>query len=302
MKTVKQPLVSVIMPVYNAGEFVAEAIESILNQTYGRIELVIVDDMSTDSSWKIITSYAKRYPTIIRAYRLTTTLNHGGDSCANEAFKHTRGTYIARMDADDRAHPNRLQKQVQFLEEHPEVIVLGSQAKVINRKGKTTGHKRVPTTHEDIYNGYFIFNPIIHPTMMIRKSLIPKNRNLYKIRYSANNDLCTFFDFLNIGKFANLSEELLDYRVHMHNDSLTKPKERFMNTLKIRFRAVLEGYKPTPNGLLVTIAQALVIGILPERFIVPLYLYIKGIRKISFKNKLRFFKHTAAAKHVYAAR
>lgn len=282
-----QPLVSVIMPVYNAGGFLVESIESILNQTYRPIELIVVDDASTDNSWAIINRFKKRYPKRITALRLTKQMNKGGDACANEAFKLAKGMFIARMDADDISHPDRLTKQVAFLQDHPEVLLVGSQARVINQKGTVIGHKRVPQNHKQIYEGYFAYNPIIHPTMMVRRSLLPKHKKLYTIRYSANNDLNTFFELLKLGRFANIPEELLDYRMHGKNDSLTYPKERFLNTLKIRLRAIGLGYVPTVKGIVMTAIQTVAILILPEKIIVPVYLYMKGIKKISRKSKLR---------------
>ncbi len=273
-----EPLVSVIMPVYNAGVFLRESIESILKQTYKHFELIIVDDASTDGSWKIIQRFKKRYPSIIRAYQLKNQLNKGGDACANIAYKKARGKFIARMDADDIAVPERLEKQVAFLLDKPDVIMVGSQAHVINRKSKVIGEKNVPLTHDKIYENYFIFHPMIHPTVMIRKRMLPKRPYLYKIKYSANNDLYTFFEFLNFGKFANLKEKLLCYRIHGGNDSLTKPKERFLNTVNIRFTAMAKyGYRPTIKGFMTTIVQFIIISLMPERLIVPIYLYTKGI-------------------------
>lgn len=276
----REPLVSVIMPVYNAGKFLVPAIESILKQTYGHFELIIVDDASTDGSTNIIKRYKKRYPKIVRAVFLKKQLNKGGDACANIAFKRARGSFIARMDADDIAHPDRIEKQVNYMQTHPDVLLLGAQARVIDKKNHVIGDKTVPTNHEDIYKGFFIFHPIVHPTVMIRKRLLPKRDYLYKIKYSANNDLFTFFELLTYGKFANMDEQLLDYRMHAGNDSLTKPKERFFNTLNIRLRAVADGYVPTPTGILATLIQSIIILLLPERLIVPLYLYAKGIVKL----------------------
>ena len=281
MNETRQSLVSVIMPVFNAGEFLVDAVRSILNQTYKNIELIIVDDASTDGSWQTISSFKKRHPTIIRSIRLKKQMNKGGDACANIGFLKARGTYVARMDADDIAHPDKLEKQVVYMETHPEVLLLGTQARVINREGEVIGEKHVPVTHQSIYESYFVFHPIIHPTVMIRREKLTKRRTLYKIKYSANNDLYTFFELLRIGKFANLPEALLDYRVHGKNDSLTKPKERFFNTLSIRLHALSDGYVPTLKGVLCTVAQTLVIALLPERLIVPLYLYMKGILKLS---------------------
>lgn len=278
-KSKNLPLVSVIMPVYNAGDYLTEAIKSIVDQTYDNFELIIIDDASIDSSWKIICQFKKQYPDLIKSIKLKQNLNRGGDACANIAFQKASGKYICRMDADDIADPARIEKQVAYMEKYPDVLLLGTQAHVINKNGEIIGDKLLPLTHKDIYKGYAIFHPIIHPSVMLRKSLLPKGKNLYTIKYSANNDLYTFFKLLNIGRFANLAEKLVYYRVHGHNDSLTKPKEKFLNTLKIRLGAIQNGYKPTLTGLLLTLAQTLAILILPERLIVPVYLYMKGISK-----------------------
>jgi glycosyltransferase involved in cell wall biosynthesis len=194
-----KPFVSVIMPVYNAGEYLAQSIESILAQTYKNFEFIIVDDASTDTSWKIIEWYQKRYPKIIKATHLKHNMNRGGDSCANIAYHQAKGSFIARMDADDIAAPDRLDVQVNYLLDHPDVLLLGSQATVINKAGKVIGFKHVPKIHDEIYESYFVFHPIIHPTVMLRRALLPKRKDLYVIKYSANNDLYTFFDFLKRG-------------------------------------------------------------------------------------------------------
>lgn len=267
------------MPVYNAGDFLRESIDSILSQTYKNFELIIVDDASTDDSWKTIANYKKRYPKIT-AIHLPHTLNRGGDACANVGFRKAKGAFIARMDADDIARNDRLAKQVEFLQKNTDVLMVGSQAHVINKQGKITGEKLVPTTHKNIYDSYFVFHPMIHPSVMIRRSGLPKRQSLYTIKYSANNDLYTFFELLGRGKFANMNEKLVYYRIHGKNDSLTKPKERFFNTLKIRIAATQKyGYKPTLKSIIMTLLQLSVIIAVPERLIVPLYLWAKGISR-----------------------
>jgi len=97
----KIPLVTIIMPVHNAGKFLVPAIESILAQTYARFELIIVDDGSTDQSWKTIRAYKKRYPKTIRVYRTEKQLNSAGNGATDVGLSHAKGEYIARMDGDD---------------------------------------------------------------------------------------------------------------------------------------------------------------------------------------------------------
>lgn len=263
------------MPAYNAELYISEAIKSILNQTYQKLELIIINDASTDRTAQIIKRFKDKR---IKVITLTKNLNGGGDSCANLGIKKARGKYIARMDADDISHPQRLEKQIEFLESHPNVFLVGSQADVIDRNGKYIGEKKEPIHSVEIYNSYFTFHPLIHPTCMFRRK-IGNQKFSYKIKYSANNDYYTFFTLICKGYiFANLDESLLKLRVHGKNDTFVNIKEKFLNTLKIRAKMVFfNGYRPSIKSVLINIAQAGTILILPERILIPLYFKMKGI-------------------------
>lgn len=273
-----KPLVSVIMPVYNAEDFLEQAIQSIIKQTYKNWELIIIDDASVDNSWKIITKFVKDFPEKIHAIRLKKNLNKGGDACANIGIRQAKGKYIARMDADDVAHPRRLEKQVSFLQKYPNIFLVGSQAWVIDRQGNNLGEKNLPLTHDGIYKQFFTFNPLIHPTIMFRKNLI-KTKLFYQIKFSANNDLLTFFILLdNKYRFANLKAKLLKYRIHGENDSLSNIKRNFLNSTRIRLTAVKNwGYKPTLISWLKLGLQAIVVLLLPEKILITIYLFSRGI-------------------------
>src|SRR3989338_10053099 len=276
----RKPSVSVIMPVFNAEKFLPEAIESILNQSFRNFEFIIIDDASRDNSWKIIEGYRNKYPAIIRSVRLKVNRNNGGDACANEGFKLARGEFIARMDADDIAHPERLEKQIKYMDKHPGVILLGSQAYVINKDSRITGIKSEPTNHKKIRTDYCIYHPIIHPTVVIRKSLLPYSNRLYNIKYNANNDLLTFFELLNFGKFANLPEKLLFYRIHGKNDSLINPKGRFFNTIRIRIHAWKHfNYRPSIKALFMNLLQAVIMLTMPSSVVTYLYMSWRGLSK-----------------------
>lgn len=278
MKKIKQPLVSVIMPVYNAGDFLVPAIESILKQTYKNIDFLIVDDCSTDNSWKTISKYQKISPKI-KIYKLRKNTNEAGNGALNKVLKYAKGKYIARMDADDIAYPQRIAKQVKFMEKHPEIIVLGTQAEVIDKNNQILGTKKFPLTHKEIYQEYGLFNPLLHPSCMFRGSLLPSKNRIYEEKFGVNDDYYTFFKLLNYGKFANLPQSLMQYRIHGANFSLTKPKERFITSLRIRFKAIKYfHYKISLKAVFLTLIQCLVILPLPERFIVPLYLFLRGIK------------------------
>ncbi len=282
-RTQKQPLVSIIMPVYNAAAFLAAAIDSILKQTYENFELIIVDDASTDASWKIIQKYTKRYPKKIHAYQTVKQTNAAGNGAMNYGFQFAKGAFIARMDADDIAHSKRIEKQVAYLLAHPNTIVLGTQAKVIDKKGKVIGHKVMPTSHNEIYRQYGIFHPMVHPSVMINKKLLPKQKGIYCMKFDVNDDYYTFFKLLQYGKFANLPQYLLNYRVHGKNLSLKNPKQKFIASVKIRFAAMRDfDYQISALALLLMLAQILIILPIPESMIVPLYMRVRGIKKAKF--------------------
>ena len=178
----RSPLVSVIMPVFNAGHYLVPAIESILNQSYSNFELIIVNDASTDDSLMVINSYHKQFPKKIKVISLNNNLNKGGDSCANLAIEQAKGKYIAKMDADDIAHPDRIKLQVEYLEKHPKTFLVGSQAYVIDKNGDIIGDKTEPLSHKEIYNSYLTFHPIIHPTAMVRRNLSKNKLFKYKVK------------------------------------------------------------------------------------------------------------------------
>lgn len=286
-----QPLVSVIMPVYNAGDFLVPAIESILTQTYQNFEFIIVNDASTDGSKNTLKNYALKYPKKIKVINLTHNLNAGGDASANKAIQHAKGKYIARMDADDISLPTRLEKQVTFLEENSDIFLVGSNAIVIDKKGKKVGLKTEPSSPTEIYKNYFTFHPLIHPSLMYHRFHDGKPFR-YFIRYNANNDYYTFFKKLCQGaKFANLEESLVHYRIHGKNDTFVHMKGKFMNTLRIRAKMVIKyGYKPSPKSLVVNFIQMGVILFMPERAITNLYLISKGIKKMNFPFSYSFAK------------
>lgn len=272
-----KPLISVIMPVHNGGRFIREAIESILTQTYQNFELLIANDNSSDETQRIITEHCKRFPKKIKIIHLPMT--HGAYGAANQAMKIARGDFIAPMDADDVSHLRRLEKEVDYLLRHPEVILVAGQARIIDETGNVIGEKVFPTEHNEIYKKFFEVHPIVHPSCMIRRSLLPQKDRLYENKYGVNDDYYTLFTLFRHGKFANLPPYLLDYRIHLGNSSLQKIKQKFYNTVRIRLMAIKDlGYRPTIGGILKMAVQIILVTPLPESVLLTIYLYIKGIR------------------------
>jgi len=202
----KTPKVTVLMPVYNGEKYLGEAIDSILGQTFRDFELLIIDDGSTDRSADIIRSYDDPRIRVVHHERnlgLIDTLNYGLD--------HALGFYIVRMDADDVSLPERLAKQVAYMEAHPEVGVCGTQAMVIDDSGRVVDVMKAPTG-SDIEHRFWFPSPIIHPTCIFRQSSLGCER--YDVRYHNAEDYEFFLRLFRKTVLENLAEPLLCYRRH----------------------------------------------------------------------------------------
>jgi glycosyltransferase involved in cell wall biosynthesis len=275
-KTNKQPLVSVIMPAFNAGKFIADAIASITSQTYSNWELIVVDDGSTDNTKQIIRSFSKSNKKIKPIFLRK---NHGESAAANIGFSKTKGKYIARIDADDIAHPKRLEKQIEFLEKHTDYILVGSQAIIIDENNQVIGKKIFPKDHQEIYKQYGTIHPILHPSIMVRRSLLPNKNKLWANLAEPNDDYYTLINLIQYGKFHNLPEKLMSYRMHANNKSLNGVKEKFINTLKIRYSAVTKSSYPlTVKMVASSLIQSIIVLSLPSWLVVGSFLWIKGMK------------------------
>ncbi|EKO3617653.1 glycosyltransferase [Vibrio metschnikovii] len=201
------PKVSVILPVYNAEKFIFDAIESILNQTFSDFELIVINDGSTDRSLNII----KRLVLTDSRVKVINRENKGLVFTLNEAISLANGEYIARMDADDICHKERLYKQVEFLDNNPDVDILGTWARVFY-EDKTLGYIRHPVNHNKMLVRLIFSVCFCHPSVMFRKKIIPNNGELYNLDKNNCEDYALWVNLMNQYKYANLPEVLLDYR------------------------------------------------------------------------------------------
>lgn len=155
--------ISVVMPAYNAEKYIGQAIESILNQTYSNFEFIIINDGSNDKTKEVILSYKDD-----RIIYLENERNFGIVVTLNKGLEKANGEYIARMDADDIAEPNRFEKQIKYLDKNIEIGVLGSGICTFGENIESK--KRLFTTNADQLKAELIFSSCIaHPTVMIRK-------------------------------------------------------------------------------------------------------------------------------------
>ena len=199
--------ISVVLPVYNAEETVAEAIDSILQQTFMDFELIIINDGSIDNSEEIILSYSDER---IRYY--SNGENRGLIYSLNRGLRLAKGKYIARMDADDISLPERFEKQVRIMEDKPHVIVCGTLVKYF---GSTKC--RLPfTAYEDSglnKEKLLLGCCFAHPTVMIRRQILVDTGIVYHDDYLHAEDYKMWIDLAAHGDFYNIQEVLLKYRL-----------------------------------------------------------------------------------------
>lgn len=205
--TSNDPSVTVLMPVYNGEQFLTQAIDSILKQTFSKFEFLIIDDGSIDSTAKILKSYIDP-----RIYLIHNQQNLGLVSSLNLGLKLARGQYVARMDADDISLPHRLYEQVKFMESHPEIAVCGSWVKTIGHpSGQIWDY---PTDSGNILCQLLFECPLAHPTVILRKQNIEKEHFYYNETYRHAEDYELWVRASKKLTLANLGKVLLLYRCH----------------------------------------------------------------------------------------
>lgn len=205
MKT--QPLVTVLMPVYNQALYIRESLESMLNQTYTNLDILIVDDGSTDNTIEIVQTYRDNRIRIVQH-----SSNQGLIATLNTGLANTKGDYIAKMHGDDISLPKRIAKQIEFLNHNPEIGVLGTWFYLgIEPNAQIIRH---PVSHQEIAMNMVFDSMIAHPTIVFRKSLIESGVYYYDPKYPRAEDYELWERLIAVTKFANFSEPLLRYRQH----------------------------------------------------------------------------------------
>ncbi|SRR5579883_36699 len=244
-------MISVVMPAYNASSFIAESIESILNQTFQNFELIIVDDGSTDNTVEIIQRYRDPRVRLMQA-------EHAGVCLAlNMGIKASQYPWIARIDADDVALPQRLEMQINAAMENPHVVVWGTYANHLSATGKILSFQRQGPRNEAEFDrlkqaGEIPF--VIHPTALFRKDVFWQAGG-YDPRFTLAQDLELWSRLMHYGPILVIPEPLLLYRVHQKSASMAKffHQQAFCRYIMARHRARIAG---TPLPDLDTFQQA----------------------------------------------
>ncbi|MBE5320610.1 glycosyltransferase [Pedobacter sp. MR2016-19] len=225
-KMLGEPIVTVLMPVYNAEKYLDEALCSILNQTFTAFELLIINDGSSDHTENIIKKHADE-----RITYLKNSENQGIVKSLNIGINLSKGKYIARMDADDIAKPTRLQQQVDFMLANPEYKLCGSQAIAIDENSEAQFQINIPCEYNEIRVQMLFKNTFIHPAVMLDTQIAKSI--LYSIHYQYAEDYYLFSQITLNYKVANLNDHLLYYRVHSENITSKKKAEMRQSEKKV---------------------------------------------------------------------
>lgn len=219
------------MSVYNGAAYLREAVDSVLAQTFRDFEFIIIDDSSTDGTAEILNSYGDPRIVLLRNEH-----NEGLAASLNRAIDAARGSYIARMDADDISAPDRLAVQTRFLEAHQDIVLVGSYARIIDSPVTL----RQPTKSEDIAVHLLFHTSLIHPTAVFRRSFLEQHRLRYDPTFRQTQDYELFTRIARLGKIANIPRVLLRYRQHDRQTSNEKVADQMESARTIMRREFKE--------------------------------------------------------------
>lgn len=212
------PAVDILMPVFNAGAYLDEAVRSLQRQTLRDFRLILVNDGSTDGSGERCRAFAAADPRLL----CVDQENRGITRSLNHALSLATAPYVARMDADDIAEPDRLAQQLRYLETHPAVVALGTSVRSIDDRGAFVGRFDPPALHAAIDGELLTGNggAMIHPSLVFRRDAL-RTVGGYDERLPYSQDLDIFLRLAEIGRLANLLTPLLRYRLHPGSSNFT---------------------------------------------------------------------------------
>lgn len=242
MDTTINPNITVLMPVYNAQLYLAEAINSVLNQTYTNFEFLIINDGSVDDSETIIKSFID--PRIVY---LKNEHNKGLIFTLNRGVSLAKGTYIARMDQDDICDLNRFQEQLTAFKSDEELVICGSFIKTFNTSSETLVDY-MPITHSQIISSIYFRCPFAHPSVMMKTAALSKLKEVYREEYLLSEDYDLWSRLLFIGKGINIPKYLLNYRIHDKQMSQVHQVQKYITVQNIQ-KNLLAQLNIVPNGM-----------------------------------------------------
>ena len=215
------PIISVILPVYNSENYILECLESIKSQTIQNFELILIDDNSTDRSLEIAENYLYNY-FHVKFRIIKNEYNIGITRSLNKAFKLSNSKYIARADADDINKPNRFEMQFEYLEKNDDISIVGSNVEYIDKNNKFIQYSNLPLNHTDIKSSLFLYNPMVHSTIFFRKKIFSKSP--YNKKFFTSQDYDMYCRIINSHRFCNIKSPLVKYRFQINLYQVKKEK------------------------------------------------------------------------------
>jgi glycosyltransferase involved in cell wall biosynthesis len=240
------PLVSVLLPVHNGGDLLDESIHSILAQTFADFELLIIDDGSTDDSYRRAANFKDPRIRILR-----NETNIGLTRSLNRGLAEAHGEYVARQDADDISMPNRFAAQVQYLRAHLDVVLVGTSAVRINPNGTMIGTNDMPVTHEAIRWASLVDNPFLHTSVMFRRSAVQQYDG-YDVQYEVCQDYALWNRLAARHQVANLPDRLVLMREHpssMTRSQTTRTDEECQQIISQNLPSLFPGRRMSDNDI-----------------------------------------------------
>ncbi|MDR0682120.1 MAG: glycosyltransferase [Dysgonamonadaceae bacterium] len=219
MKT-NEVIISVILPVYNGEKYLCEAIDSILTQTFRQLELIIINNASTDSTREIILQYQDPRITLVN-----NETNQGLIYSLNKGLSLCKGKYIARIDADDVALPNKLELQYKYMEAHPEIGICGNSMESFNNKTHYSQQVDFAVSDQKIRAFAFFQSPFNHPSVMLRKAVLDQHHLQYPKQYHNAEDYGLWIEILKYTQGHNIPAVLTRYRKHEDSETAQDDKK-----------------------------------------------------------------------------
>lgn len=260
--------VSVLMPVYNAARYLREAVESVLAQSHSALELVAIDDASSDGSYELLQELAARDPRV-RVFRQVQ--NQGIVAARNRAFREASPSaeFCAILDADDVCEPERLALQVEFLRVHPQHALVGGHTLIIDEASQVIGIRRYPTDYARICKTITRYNPIAQPAVMLRRSLLP-SAEPYDAAYPRCQDYALWLQLAAAHPIANLDRAILRYRVSQTQGKRTELRKTLALTIELQRKWLLHPRFRNPFNIAYVAAEHALL-LLPEPLVLALF-------------------------------
>lgn len=263
-----KPLISIVMPVHNSQKYLSGAIESILDQTFKKFELIIVNDASTDRTLSVIRSFSRKDPRI-KVINNIKQLDIAGS--LNKGIKMARAEIIARMDADDISLPDRLELQYKLINSSKSIAAVGANIVVMDPEEKDIATRIYHETSKELKACLFKYSPFAHPVVIFKKKVFEEVGG-YDPKYSPTEDLDLWFRMGMKYEFRSVPKLLLRYRLSEQSSSHSMIKDLEILVFRIRLKAIIKyGYRPTIFDVFYNFLQFITLWITPTKYRIRIY-------------------------------